>query len=178
MVNTTLSVQIIRSQDLSADMYSEILSLCYRAYGQDLKPIIDTFHDATHIIGRLNGTLVTHALWVTRWLQTGDLPLLRTAFVEAVATEVDYQKKGFASLIMNRIIKEISEFDLAGLSTGSPGFYSRLGWEPWRGPLFIRTEGGLMPTPNDSVMVFRLPKTPAIDLDAPLSAEWREGELW
>jgi hypothetical protein len=28
------------------------------------------------------------------------------------------------------------------------------------------------------VMILRLPCTPPLDLDAPLSAEWREGELW
>jgi len=27
-------------------------------------------------------------------------------------------------------------------------------------------------------MVLRLPKTGLIDLDAPISAEWREGEVW
>jgi len=45
--------------------------------------------------------------------------------------------------------------------------------------LFIRTENGLLPSPADEeVMILRLSKTPYLDLSAPLSAEWREGELW
>ena len=37
----------------------------------------------------------------------------------------------------------------------------------------------LQPTPDETVMILRLPRTPPdLDLDAPLSAEWRRGELW
>ena len=36
----------------------------------------------------------------------------------------------------------------------------------------------LLPTPEEQVMVLRLPKTPPLDLELPLSAEWREGEVW
>jgi hypothetical protein len=36
-----------------------------------------------------------------------------------------------------------------------------------------------MSTPEEKgVMVLMLPKTPDINLDMSLSAEWREGELW
>jgi aminoglycoside 2'-N-acetyltransferase I len=51
--------------------------------------------------------------------------------------------------------------------------------ELWRGPLFIRTGARLDPTPEESVMILRLERTPAdLDLDEPLSAEWRTAELW
>ena len=69
----------------------------------------------------------------------------------------------------------------ACLFASSPSFavtYARLGWEFWRGPLFIRRADRLIPTPDEDVMILRLPKTPPLDLEAPLSAEWREGELW
>jgi hypothetical protein len=70
------------------------------------------------------------------------------------------------------------DFDLGALSPSDDGFYVRLGWETWRGPLSIRTATGSMPTPEDRVMILCLPGTPDLDLDAPLSAEWRDGELW
>jgi len=98
--------------------------------------------------------------------------------VEAVATDERYRSRGFASAIMERLAKEISQFDLGALCTGSPDFYARLGWQLWQGPLFIRTREGLIPTPNEKVMVLFLPNTPVLNLEAPLSAEWREGELW
>jgi hypothetical protein len=37
----------------------------------------------------------------------------------------------------------------------------------------------MKPTPDETVMILRLRATPAdLDLHAPLSAEWRRGELW
>ena len=179
MTTETLSIQVIKNEDLSRHEYSDILALCSRAFQQDFKPFMDTFSGGTHVLGRFQSTLVTHALWVIRWLQTGTLPLLQTAFVEAVATEKKYRDKGFASAVMKKLAEEISQFDLGALCTGSPELYARLGWQLWRGPLFIRTSEGLLPTPNEhGVMVLLLSHTPLLDLDAPLSAEWREGELW
>jgi aminoglycoside 2'-N-acetyltransferase I len=95
-----------------------------------------------------------------------------------MATEEAYRGRGLATAVMRRVAAEIRAFELGGLSPGQPGLYARLGWELWRGPLFIRTADGLLPTPGERVMVLRLPNTPLLDLDAPLSAEWREGELW
>ena len=79
---------------------------------------------------------------------------------------------------MRRGAAEVTDFELGGLSTGIPAFYERLGWEQWRGPLAVRTDVGLVPTLQDSAMVLRLPRTPKLDIDAPMSAEWRPGELW
>jgi len=174
----SLTLDVIRSADLAGSERSEILALCSRAYGMDYEPLYRTFLDATHVLARRHGTLVSHALWVTRWLQCGTLPPLRTAYVEAMATEEAYRGRGFAMAVMRRVAAEIHAFELGGLSPGQPGLYARLGWELWRGPLFIRTADGLLPTPGERVMVLRLPNTPLLDLDAPLSAEWREGELW
>jgi aminoglycoside 2'-N-acetyltransferase I len=68
---------------------------------------------------------------------------------------------------------------LGGLSPSDAKFYARLGWESWRGPTAIRTPaGGLLDTTGEDVMILRLPGTPALHLDARLTAEWRPGELW
>ncbi len=174
-----LSLQMVRGQDLSAKQKSEIIDLCARAYEEDYEPLFRTFTGANHILARLEGALVSHALWVTRWLQPQGLPLLRTAYVEAVATEEACRGRGYATQVMQRVAGEIAAFDLGGLSPAETTLYTRLGWEFWRGPLSIRILQGLKPTPAERVMILRLPGTPpSIDLDAPLSAEWREGELW
>lgn len=69
--------------------------------------------------------------------------------------------------------------DLAALFPFSVDGYARLGWEVWRGPRFIRSaQGRLASPPDEEVMILRLPNTPALDLSAPLSAEWRERILW
>jgi aminoglycoside 2'-N-acetyltransferase I len=172
-------IQVLPASRLSPSLRSEILALCQRAYEEDLGPLFETFHDAVHLLGWSAGRLVSHALWVTRFLQAGSGPLLRTAYVEAVATDPDQQRQGYASAIMQRLVEEIQDYDLAALSPFNVDYYARLGWELWRGPLFIRQEDLLLPSPEDEeVMIYRLPHTPRLDLQDSLSAEWREGELW
>lgn len=174
-----LNIQVITGTLISEPLKEEITSLCNRAYEQDMEPLFETFVGATHILGHVDGVLASHALWVTRYLQAGADPIMRTAYVEAVATESNYRNRGFAASIMKYLVGEIQDYDLAALSPFNVNYYGRLGWELWQGSLFIRTDTALMPSPDDEeVMIFRLPKTPALDLNMSLSAEWRAGELW
>lgn len=173
-----LKLEVIRSDQLPSDLLTAIHALCNRAYQKDLGALFRTFSDATHVLGFLGSSLVSHAMWVPRWLQPGDSPLLYTAYVEMVATEPQFQRRGFATAVMRRLASAITDFDMGALCPAVPALYAKLGWVFWRGPLFIRTPEGLIPTPDERIMILRLPKTPALDLDLPLSAEWREGELW
>ena len=173
-----LEIKLVEMGTLNPAEWAEVLALCNRAYEEDLEPLFETFEGGTHVLGSLSGSIVSHAMWVTRWLQPGDGPLLRTAYVEMVATDPPYQRRGYASLVMLRLAEAILDFDLGGLCPAIPLMYARLGWEFWRGPLFIRRAGQLIPTPDEEVMILRLPKTPPLDLEAPLSVEWREGDLW
>jgi aminoglycoside 2'-N-acetyltransferase I len=176
----TLTVRVVPATDFAPHDLEGILTLCRDTYGEDLAHFFRTFRDPVHVLGYQHGYLVSHALWITRWLQVGtDLPL-RTAYVEAVATAPAHQHRGHASTIMHRLAASLGHFELAALCASTQGedLYARLGWEPWRGPLFIRHKGEVIPTPGQRVMILRLPHTPPLDLDAPLSAEWREGELW
>jgi aminoglycoside 2'-N-acetyltransferase I len=172
------NLNIIKGESLSKRERAGVLALCSRAFNMNYEPLFNTFRAATHILARQDGALVGHALWVTRWLHSDALPLLRTAYVEAVAVEEAFRGRGIGTTVMQRLAQEIVDFDLGGLATGRPSFYARLGWETWRGPLSVRTADKVIPTPENGMMILRLPKTPQLDLDAPLSAEWREGELW
>jgi aminoglycoside 2'-N-acetyltransferase I len=177
-MQANLRLEVIRSANIAPDLAGAVHALCNRAYEEDLAPLFAAFEDATHVLGFLGRTLASHAMWVTRWLQPGDGPLLRTAYVEMVATEPHLQRRGLASAVMRRLAQAIVDYDLGALCPAEPAIYARLGWKLWRGPLFIRSEQGPIPQPDERVMVLRLPGTPALDLDQPLSAEWREGELW
>ncbi len=175
----SLDIKVVHSKERSEHLKKEIVSLCNRAYEKDMATLFDTLVNASHVLGYYGDSLVSHAAWVPRYLQAGKYPPMRTAYVEAVATEPAYRNRGFASSIMKCLIGEIQDYELAALSPFSVEYYGRLGWELWRGPLFIRMNDHRIRSPQDEeVMIFRLPKTPALDLDAPLSAEWREGELW
>ncbi len=178
MQNNELSLKVIKYPDLSEQELVNIVTLCSRAFNVDYQSFLNTFHGATHVLGYFDRTLVSHALWITRWLQVQDSPPMRTAYIEAVATDESYRNRGCASAVMRRIAEEIVDFDLGGLCTGSTDFYSRLGWQLWKGPLFIRKDSELFPAQENGVMILPLPETPELDLSASLSVEWREGEVW
>lgn len=173
-----LRVDVVSGEHLSDADRRAVLDLCNRAYQEDLEPLFETFTDPTHILGYCGRSLVSHALWVTRWLQPGHHSPLRTAYVEMVATAPEHWRKGFASAVMKRLAEAITDFELAALCPAETTLYARLGWVFWQGPLFIRTSETLLPTPDERVMILRLPRTPPLDPRAPLSAEWRPGELW
>ena len=117
-------------------------------------------------------------MWVDRWLQADNNQPMRTAYIEMVATEKISRRRGLATAIMKRVADEIQDFDLATPSPFSVAYYERLDWQLWHGPLFIRTDSGIIPTPREEVMILRRPRTPNLNINDPLSAEWREGELW
>ncbi len=173
-------IHVIARQALTPNQLFAAQRLCSEVYEEPLGPLEPWADEAVHVMAFLDGLLVSHALWVERILQPGGLPSLRTAYVEAVATLVAYQQRGIGTAVMQRLQSEIRGYDLAGLSENPDfrGWYQRLGWESWQGPLLIRMEMGVLPTPDDHCMVLRLPKTPQLDLTASLSAEWRTGELW
>jgi aminoglycoside 2'-N-acetyltransferase I len=174
------AIQIIAHEELPADQLHTLLLLCAEAYDEPFSTFEPWAENAVHVLGFLGKTLVSHAMWVERLLQPQGMPLLRTAYIEAVATLPAHQQQGYGTAIMRRLQTEIARYDLGGLSENPDyrDWYQRLGWEPWRGPLLIRTDAGLLSTPDEYCMILRLPQTPPLDLDDALSAEWRTGELW
>ncbi len=175
---TVPTFRIIQGTDLSPRQHEAVLDVCSRAYDMDFAPLLHTFFEPVHVLAYVDEVLVSHALWVTRWLQYDNSVMLRAAYVEAVATAPAYQRRGFATAVMRVLQDSIRDFDVGALSPSDAGWYIRLGWELWRGPLFIRMHDHTLATPAEEVMILRLPRTPALDLNAPLSAEWRQGELW
>lgn len=173
-----ITFELIASEHLSVAQRQEILTLCSAAYEEDFGPYLELLPNAVHLLARQSGLLVSHAAWVTRWLQINEDKLLQTAYIEAVATAPEYQRRGFGSAVMRRIVTCLDDFDIAALSPSEVAFYQRLGWELWRGQLAVRTKEGLMATPDEEVMIYRLPRTPELSLTEFLTVEWREGELW
>jgi aminoglycoside 2'-N-acetyltransferase I len=173
-----ITLEVTRAEDLTNADKAEIVNLCFAAYEENFDHLFEMLPGSTHVLARLDGKLVSHAAWVTRWLQPEEQALLRTAYVEAVATAPEYQGRGFATAVMKELGAQIGSYDLGALSPSDAAFYERLGWESWRGPLAIRTENGLLPTPDEEVMILRLKDLPNLDSSGRLTAEWRSGELW
>jgi aminoglycoside 2'-N-acetyltransferase I len=178
MSNPKLTIEVKPKDSLSQDETNQIASLCSQAYEEDYAPYLKSFDKPTHVLGVLDSKLVCHALWITRWLQMEAGTTLRTAYVEAVATEASYRHLGYASFIMQRLAEEIQDYDIGALSPADTSLYARLGWEYWQGPLFARKDSTWILEPGENAMILRTSQTPALDLLQPISIEWREGDVW
>ena len=133
-----------------------------------------------HVVLDVQGEIVAHASVVERELQVAGRPM-RTGYVEAVATAPAHQRRGYGTQVMQAIAEEIrAEYELGALGTGEIAFYERLGWRVWRGPTSVRTADGERRTFDEDggIMVLLTASTPAIELDAPISCEWRPGDVW
>ena len=58
--------------------------------------------DGLHVIARLDGEVVGHAVITTRWLRPDGLPFLRCAYVDAVATAPTHQRQGIGGRVMSQ----------------------------------------------------------------------------
>lgn len=133
-----------------------------------------------HFVLDIGGEVVAHASVVERDIHLGDRPF-RTGYVEAVAAAPDRQGAGLGSLLMTEVTSWIrTHFELGALGTGRHRFYERLGWLAWAGPSYVRATDGPRRTPDEdgNILVLRTPSSPALDLGAPISCDWRPGDVW
>ncbi len=173
--------EVRRGSDMTQDEQAAVLALCSEAYEEDFQPYLACFSDPIHVLARKGERLVSHALWITRWLQIGNEPLLRTAYIEAVATGLEFRNLGLASQVMRLAVETIAQdpaYEIAALCPSDARFYERLGWERWQGPLSARRDNGLVSMPEEEAMVYPLPTTPDYDRTLPISIEWRDLEPW
>ena len=172
------TIERVSGPRMGTETREALLTLCDAAYGEPLRGYLGDIGPGEHLLGRCDGVLVSHVMWVARRLQPTGMAPLRTAYVELVATAPEAQRRGYASRLLEAVPALVAEYELAALSPATEGLYTRLGWRFWRGPLSIRTGAGLVPTPDEQIMFLRLPRTPPLDDTLPLSAEWRLGEAW
>lgn len=180
-----LRLRRLTTPELMADEVRSIRALMAVAFGSDEE---ERFSDddwqhalgGVHFVLELDDEIVAHASVVERRLFVGGLPL-RTGYVEAVATSPDRQGLGLGSIVMTDVTGYVREgFELGGLGTGRQSFYGRLGWRIWAGPSAVRTPDGERPTPDDDgfIMVLETPRSPPLDLTAPIVCEGRPGDVW
>lgn len=171
-----------RTGELDDAPRANIIALCIAAHqNEDFRNLFAYFpNGGLHLLGYEGAELVGHAVVTTRWLQPAGLPPLKTGYVDAVSTAPARQGQGIGSAVMRGLAVAIAdEYEIACLETDREGFYARLGWETWRGPLAGRSADGLVPTPDQrGVMILRLPRTPGLDLDGGLSIECQSARIW
>src|SRR5687768_16864038 len=131
-MKTNISMKTCRTQDLSETERSIIVSLCTQAHQVDFSPLFSFLPpDGLHVLAYDEERLVSHAVVTTRWLQPDNLPLLKTAYVDAVATQPLYQGQGIGSTLMRHLASVISDYEIACLETERVSFYAQLGWQEW-----------------------------------------------
>jgi RimJ/RimL family protein N-acetyltransferase/predicted N-acetyltransferase YhbS len=184
-VGTDLRLRRVRTDQLTPRETAAIRDLLFGAFGT-VPDEAFTEDDWQHALGGVHFVLepgaeiVAHAAVVERELHVDGRPL-RTGYVEAVATAPARQRRGLGSILMRDVAGFIRHgYELGALGTGSQGFYERLGWLTWKGPTYVRAADGLRPTPEDDgyVLVLPTPSTPRLDLTAPISCDWRPGDVW
>jgi len=133
-----------------------------------------------HFVAEDGRGIVGHASVVPRELHVEERPL-RTGYVEAMATRPELQNQGIGTEVLRAVNGHIVDaYELGGLDTGSDWFYRRLGWLSWKGPTSVRTADGVIRTEDEdgNIMVLPTPVSGPLDLEAPISCEWRPGDVW
>jgi aminoglycoside 2'-N-acetyltransferase I len=176
----------VRTADLTDVEMTAIRALLVAAFEPEGEDGAFTDDDWAHALGGmhfvldLDGEIVTHASVVERELHVAGRPL-RTGYVEAVGTAPAREGAGFGSMVMADATAYIRDgFELGALGTGRHHFYERLGWQTWIGPASVRTPEGPRRTPDEDgyIMVLQTPLSPALDLTAAISCDWRPGDVW
>lgn len=176
-------VKRVRTDELRPEEAGALRELLDAAWANGPEEFTD--EDWDHAVGGLHfiledqGSIAGHAAVVERTLHTSG-HALSTGYVEAVATRPTRQRRGHGSALMREVGEYIYRTFQLGALGGDPAFYERLGWVVWQGPTFVRTDAGLVRTPEEdgAVLVRLTPMTPEIDLSAPISCEWRPGDAW
>jgi aminoglycoside 2'-N-acetyltransferase I len=180
------AVELRPTESLTADDLAAIRALMDLGWPDPDEAFQD--EDWDHALGGVHayvrdaaGRIVAHGSVVPRTLWIGTDPVA-TGYVEAVATHPGHRRLGLGSAVMEALDGVIAErYALGCLGTGEDRFYARLGWERWRGSLWVRRAGGgreRCPDEEGYVWVLRTPASPSFTGDEPLSCEERSGDDW
>lgn len=182
-----MRLRLARSDELTPEEIARIREVCDLAFATIDRLRSFTDEDMAHAVGGVHvvgleeGEIVAHGSVVERDLHAGGRPL-RTGYLEGVAVVPELHGRGLGTAIVRALNDEVrARFELGALDTGTFAFYERLGWERWRGPTSVRGPEGERRTSEEDgfVMILRTPGTPDdLDLEAPLSCEWRPGDVW
>lgn len=176
-------VRTVHTADLTGSVREAIRELLDAAFDGDFGDD-DWEHTlgGVHVLVTEPDGIVGHVSVVARRLLHAE-QAIRTGYVEGLAVRSDRRRRGLADLAMAEAERVITHaYDLGALSdgTGIPGFYVRRGWSVWSGPTYALGPDGPLRTADDDggVLVLRTPTSPPLDLDGPISCDWRPGDVW
>jgi aminoglycoside 2'-N-acetyltransferase I len=133
-----------------------------------------------HVLVHEGGALAGHASVVQRRLITAGRTL-RCGYVEAVAVGPDFRRRGVGTALMrgcNRIVRGAYHLGALGATDEAVRLYEASGWKRWEGPLSALTPDGVVRTPDEEGFIYVLEVSEPLDLEAELTCDWREGDVW
>jgi aminoglycoside 2'-N-acetyltransferase I len=145
-----------------------------------------TNYDWENVLGGLHALawegedLIGHASVIQRRLLHQGRAL-RAGYYEGVVVRTDQRGRGHGARMMKELARRTrGVYELSALfssETAQP-FYSVLGWTAWRGPLQTLTPNGVREDPRFPGRVFVLEHSFPLNIDAPLTCDWRDGDPW
>lgn len=174
--------EIRHTASLSLDVLARLRELLDHAFdGKFADADFDHALGGMHVLVWDADALVGHGSVVQRRLLYEDRAL-RCGYVEAIAVHADHRRAGHGATIMREIgdlVQGAYELGALGASDMAMKLYEAHGWRHWRGELRALTPDGVAPTPDSRGAVMVLPTASAtLDLDATLTCDWRDGEVW
>lgn len=173
-----VEVVVAHTGQLEPAQLTEVHTLLERVFDGELTP-----EDWEHCLGGMHalaynrGRLVAHASLVQRRLLHQGRTL-RAGYVEGVAAQA--RRRGLGGAVMTpleQVARRAFGVTALAASDGALAFYRSRGWQPWQGPTSALTPDGVVRTPDCDDCVFVL-DADGLDVDAELTCDWREGDLW
>jgi aminoglycoside 2'-N-acetyltransferase I len=164
--------------ELTAAELAEARGLMAAAFGDFADLDWDHALGGMHAVVVEDGRMLAHGSLVMRRLLHGERSL-RCGYVEAVAVHPEARRRGLGSAVMAALEQLAPAYDLLALSSSDEGapLYLARGWSLWRGPSFVMTVGGSVPTPDEDGSLYVL-GAHGLDLDGPITCDWRGGDVW
>ena len=179
------TARLVHTSDLDSDTLHSAHELVTQAFasGGELE---FTDADWEHALGGMHavivhrGAMIAHAAVVQRRLLHAGAAL-RCGYVEGVAVREDWRGQGLGNAVLDAAEQVIrGAYQLGALSASGAGerLYRPRGWVAWQGPTSVLAPAGVVRTPADDGSVFVLPVGVALNPDAGLTCDWRDGDVW
>jgi aminoglycoside 2'-N-acetyltransferase I len=177
-----VELRVAHTSELDAAMLAAGRALMDEAFPDDMTDA-DWEHalGGMHALAVVDGELVGHASVVQRRLIHGGRAL-RAGYVEGVAVREAHRRAGVGSALMaalEPIIEKAYDLGALGATDEAVPFYTSRGWHLWRGPSWALTPAGVIRTAEADGAIYVLPVASVhLQLDDPLMADWRDGDVW
>lgn len=174
------AVRLRHTYELDADTRAAIRRLLDGAF-DDLED--DDWEHAlggVHALVTEGADVVAHGSVIQRRLVHAGRAL-RAGYVEAVAVRADRRRRGLGTAVMaalEGVARRAYDVAALGATDEAMTLYTGRGWQVWRGPLRALTPTGVVATPDEAGAVLVLPLGVPLDLGAPLTCDWRDGDVW